>query len=137
MAPDVDLRLSFPNKYGAPQTHIVPNLNSNWRKRSSANPMNKWTPQNDTEPLSPSNTFSSKAPPALPPASEFNPKRNLIPGKFTIKKLLEQKFHDFFFEDHKPNWRRTPTHHLPGVGNHLSDQNLSRNERKGIKVIAF
>lgn len=81
MAPDVDLRLSFPNKYGAPQTHIVPNLNSNWRKRSSTNPMNKWAPhQSDSAPLSPTNSFMSKAPPALPPATEFNPKRNLVQG---------------------------------------------------------
>lgn len=97
MAPDVDLRLSFPSKIGAPQAQLVPNLNSNWRKRSSANPANKWGPQAHSSPLSPNNGFF-KAQAALPPSKDsFNSKRNLIPGKETLRLSYFLPNHIFFY----------------------------------------
>lgn len=59
---------------------------SNWAKRSSNNPANKWAPM--TGPVPPIDQMSIggsyKAPPALPAANAFNPKKNLTRegGKF-------------------------------------------------------
>ncbi|XP_063709320.1 uncharacterized protein LOC134837858 [Culicoides brevitarsis] len=119
LAPNVDLKLSFPGS--KMNTQAIQNMNSNWAKRSSNNPANKWAPM--TGPVPPIDQMSIggsyKAPPALPAANTFNPKKNLTrEGGPPVS-----------------NWIRTPMQNLPGI---LApeDQNIGTKERKGIKSVA-